>query len=99
VAGEDVEGDVSALGVNVLDLLEEGGSLLCSAVGGGEGLRVGGPRVDTALAQQVEAREGEVGERDAGAHRLLPRRHRRVAGETGDELEDVRVRARWHIDR
>ena len=48
VAAQDVEGDVAAGGVDVLDLLEQGLALLGGAVGGGEGLRLVGLGVDAA---------------------------------------------------
>ena len=55
VAGEDVEGDVTARRADVLDLLEQCGALFRGAVGGGERLRLVGLGVDAARSEQVEA--------------------------------------------
>ena len=82
----------------MLDLLEEGLALLGGPVGGRERLRLVGLGVDAARLEQVEALQRQVVDGHEGAHGLLPRRHGAVAGEAGDEAEEVRSRAGRHVD-
>ncbi len=68
-------------------------------VGGEEGPGVVRRGLDAAVQQRVEARQRPAVDRDERLHRAPPPGRRAVAGESGEEAEQARVRARRDVHR
>ena len=94
-----IELDVAGRRVDVLDLLEEGHPL--AACGRTRGTTW--PHGCRPARRRPCSRSKLSSDRSLTGHQrthgLLPGLHRRVAGEAGDELEELGVGARRHVDR